>query len=507
MPQAPRVVTTDADGRFEFTQLAAGRYSVSVTKTGYLSLQYGQRRPTDSMTTLTLADGERRDDVNVALPRGGVIVARITDDLGEPLPGAQVQVQRYQYGPDGQRRLNTVFVGTPGPGNATDDRGEVRLYGLPPAEYVVSASLRNLGIDSNPNAAVSDGFAPTFHPGTINPNEAQLVTVAVGEEVAIEFAMSSARLARVSGTVVDSQGRPAAGSFVNIVTRQGNGTFSSGGNQVGPDGAFTLNGIAPGDYSLEVRTRPLRVGTTEGTEFGAVSITVAGTELTGVRIVTGQGATLSGRVVFDGNGTRPKPQQGVQGQQRIFPSPVDPSSRFTGPFGDDPRTNGTIDENGRFQLNGVSGRILLAATVPGWTIKSIALDGEDVTDSAIDLTGKQSVTGVVIRLTDKVTQISGKVSNDRGQPTRECMVVFQTAEEREPIIAARLLRMVRCDSSGAFTMRGMRPGRYVVTAVTSIEQGRQFEPEYQKELRRASQSFAIAEGETTTLDLKLTTGL
>jgi protocatechuate 3,4-dioxygenase beta subunit len=501
-------MTTDADGRFEFTQLVAGRYSVAATKTGYLSLQYGQRRPTDAITTLTLADGERRDDVNVALPRGGVIVARITDDLGEPLPGAQVQVQRYLYGPDGQRRLNTVFVGTPGPGSATDDRGEVRLYGLPPAEYVVSASVRNPAIDANPNAATSDGFAPTFHPGTLNPSEAQLVTVALGEEVTIEFAMSSARLARVSGTVVDSQGRPAAGSFVNIVTRQGNGTFSSGGNQVTPDGTFTLNGVAPGEYSLEVMTRP-QPGKSERMEFGTTQITVAGTELTGVRIVTGQGATLSGRVVFDGNGTRPKPPQGAQGQgqQRIFPSPVDPSSRLVGPFGDDPRTNGTIDETGRFQLTGVSGRIFLAATVPGWTIKSIALDGEDVTDNTIDLTGKQSVTGVVIRMTDRVAQISGKVSDDRGQPARECTVVFQTAEEREPVVAARLLRTVRCESSGSFTMRGIRPGRYVVTAVTSIEQGRQFEPEYQRDLRRAAQSLVIREGETTTLDLKLTSGL
>jgi hypothetical protein len=86
-------------------------------------------------------------------------------------------------------------------------------------------------------------------------------------------------------------------------------------------------------------------------------------------------------------------------------------------------------------------------------------------------------------------------------------VVFQTAEEREPIVAARLLRTVRCESTGSFQVRGMRPGRYVVTAVPSIEQGRQFEPEFREQLRRASESMNIREGETLALDLKLTSGL
>jgi hypothetical protein len=33
---------------------------------------------------------------------------RVTDDAGEPLAGAQVQVQRFQYAADGQRRLTNV---------------------------------------------------------------------------------------------------------------------------------------------------------------------------------------------------------------------------------------------------------------------------------------------------------------------------------------------------------------------------------------------------------------
>src|SRR6185503_616091 len=112
----------------------------------------------------------------------------------------------------GQRRLNIVFgSGSVGP-STTDDRGEARLYGLAAGDYVVSAMLRSPGVGPDPNAPNTDGFAATFHPGTINPNDAATVTVSLGEETSIEFAMSSARLARVSGTVVDSRGRPASGS-------------------------------------------------------------------------------------------------------------------------------------------------------------------------------------------------------------------------------------------------------------------------------------------------------
>ena len=39
----------------------------------------------------------------IALPRGGVIAWRITDDAGEPLTGVHVQAMRYMFAPGGRR--------------------------------------------------------------------------------------------------------------------------------------------------------------------------------------------------------------------------------------------------------------------------------------------------------------------------------------------------------------------------------------------------------------------
>src|SRR5688572_4732434 len=136
-PQVRQVTMSDGEGRFEFTELPAGRFAVNASKAGYVGLQYGQRRPYEAGTPVVLADGQTLTGIAFSLPRGSVLTGRVTDEFNEPMAQAQVQVQRFQYGPDGQRRLQTAQSDT------TDDRGEFRVFGLMPGEYVVNAGLRN----------------------------------------------------------------------------------------------------------------------------------------------------------------------------------------------------------------------------------------------------------------------------------------------------------------------------------------------------------------------------
>jgi hypothetical protein len=86
------------------------------------------------------------------------------------------------------------------------------------------------------------------------------------------------------------------------------------------------------------------------------------------------------------------------------------------------------------------------------------------------------------------------------------VVVIQPAEPKEPPIASRWIRAVRPDKSGRFETRGLRPGRYVATAIETLEQGRQFAPEFQQQLRRGAREFSVGEGESMALDLQLTPG-
>src|SRR5688572_20402724 len=54
-PQFRRAAITDAEGRYEFVDLPAGRFTVTAIKTGYVTLQYGQRRPLETGTPVSLA--------------------------------------------------------------------------------------------------------------------------------------------------------------------------------------------------------------------------------------------------------------------------------------------------------------------------------------------------------------------------------------------------------------------------------------------------------------------
>src|SRR6476659_3742848 len=40
-----KTTLTDAQGRYEFKELPAGRFTVSVTKSGFVAMQFGQSRP------------------------------------------------------------------------------------------------------------------------------------------------------------------------------------------------------------------------------------------------------------------------------------------------------------------------------------------------------------------------------------------------------------------------------------------------------------------------------
>ncbi len=301
---------TDGNGSFEFPSLPSGRFTITVSKGGYVNFN----TPADAARSIQLTDGQTLDLPPLRLPRGGVITGSIRDEFGDPAPEIAVEAYRAEY-MQGMRRLISVRSGK------TDDIGRYRIYGLQPGTYYVAASARgedgsplqimDPGTDTVPGAA---GLAPTFYPGTVTAADAQRIQIAAGaESTGVDFALSPVRLARLTGVVIDARGKPVTSYAVMLNPARPDGALLGGAivAETDANGRFTLGNVAPGDYRMDVYARaffeasprlaaPERLDPLKTWEFASVPITVAGEDVSGLSIKLTAGHSMSGRVNIEG---------------------------------------------------------------------------------------------------------------------------------------------------------------------------------------------------------------
>ena len=499
--QMRRATNTDADGVYEIDALPAGRYTLSVSKGGYVGLQFGQQRPFEQGRPLELTDAQAAERIDFVLPRGGVITGRIVDSFGDPIAGIRVDARRYQYLPDGQRQL--VPVGGFG-SIASDDRGHYRIYGLMPGTYVVAAAPGGSGMIAMPGPggamttrSQNAGFATTYFPGTAAADEAQAITVSLGQEAIADFGLVAVKVARVSGTVRDSQGKPFSGASLTLRQPQMRLGEPPAFSQTGNDGEFAFANVAPGNYVLEVRRMPRRPGATAADESASMPVTVGG-DVANLLVTTAAGTTVRGRVVFEGA----KPPPAAAQPLRVLPSPAEIGTTF---FSAGSQNNGIVGADGDFQITGVFGNVLFRVIPmpPGWIQKRVTLAGRDITDTGIDMPPGGSLDALEVVVTNRVSTLTGTVRNGRGESVTDYVLVVLPRYAKEGANQMRYVATARPDQQGRFQLRGRPPGEYVAMAVASLEQNGAWDPSFQERVRVQGKPFVIREGESVTLDLEI----
>jgi hypothetical protein len=478
--RSARLGTTDADGRFELKDLPAGRWTISASKGGFVTQQFGQRHPFESVEPIELAEGQRFS-ANFTLSRGSVITGRVSDEFGDPITGARVQVLRSQV-QQGRRRLTPIASGA-----QTDDTGSFRVFGLAPGEYYIAAALQAAPADTSDNPV---SYAPTYYPGTANVADAQRIPLTLGtEQSGINFVLQPVRAVRVSGTVVDSNGAPAQ-AILNLTP---SGFSDEGGLRMGnparvqQDGTFTILNVVPGEYVLTAMGRSSGNATPE---VAALNITVGNDDLAGVSVATGKGGSIRGTVVADNNG---------KVQTANIQVSVQPLRQTPGGF--QPRTQ--VSSTGTFELNGLIGaQLLRVERLPeGWTVKAIRANGRDITDTALEFRGAEGA-NVQVVLTDRISEVSGTVKVS-GQPVSAANVVLFPDDPAQWAFPSRRVRMVRVDQTGVFRARSLPPGGYLAFAVDYLEQGEFQDPVFLERMRGRATAFSLTEGENKNVDLTL----
>ena len=511
-----KTALTDADGRYEFRELPSGRFTVTATKSGYVTVQYGQTRPFESGKTIELADRQSLANVDIVMPRGGVISGRVVDEFGEPVADATVTSMRQMWA-GGRRRMVTT-----GRIAQTNDLGQFRLYGLPPGEYFVSATLRGAelmmldmasGSGGPSGSGTTAGYAPTYFPGTPSVAEAQKIAVAAGQEMGgTDFALMPVRLSRVAGIVMGADGKPLGGAMINLMPASrgaegpmmiGNSARSSG------NGAFTLSGVPPGDYALQART--MRIVTSESgggtmmfsatvgqgadSEFGTVPLSVGGEDLSNVVVVTSKGGSATGRVTFEGV-TRPNTFS-----MRVMASPAD----VDGPAMVGGASSAAVKPDLSFELTGLAGpRLVRAMSLPaGMMVKAVHLNGNDVIDTPVEFKNAEQVSGLEIVL-GKSTEVNGTVTDASGSSIKDyTVIIFADDPQRWTLPMTRWVTGRRPDQDGRFKADNLPAGSYYAVAVEYVAQGEWGDPELLDRLKAKAKRVSLDDGEVKTLDLKL----
>ena len=483
-----RLVTTDEQGAFELRDLPGGRWNVTASKAGFVTMSFGQRRPFEAGRPIEIADAQVMERVDLVLPRGAAITGRLLDEFGDPVARARVQAQRYQL-VQGTRRLTPVGIRA-----QSDDTGAFRLYGLMPGEYYVSAVLRALRVD-DPDDTMS--YAPTYYPGTGSVTEAQPVSLDVGAEASISFALMPVVTARITGSVLSSTGAPLSNARVILTAADSPGmpaaAFGSGG-RVQEDGTFTLVNVAPGSYTLIALSGAGRNAAADS-ERGFSPITVAGEDFTGVMVITSRGATLTGTVSGGWGTTEQPPTNRVQIAAQ--PVPFDPTLRSR---------PARVDADGTFTLTNLFGPNMLRVNglTSEWMVEAILVAGSDVTDTPFDFRPNQAIENAEIVLTDRVTQVSGTVKERNGTPSTDFTLVVFPEDDTKWTPLSRFVRSARPDQQGLVKILGLPPdNRYLAIAVDYVEEGGAGDPAFLNGIKGRASRFSLDKGASVTVDLTL----
>jgi len=399
-------------------------------------------------------------------------------------------------------------------------------------------------------------YAPVYYPGTTSPSSATSVTLGVGDERGgVDFQLQLVATARIDGSVIGPDGTIPPGTQISLVPSDQGGMpqipgMNASASRSMQNGRFTFNGVSPGQYRLMARSvvrapdqNPQQAGpagrggdqggrggrggpgTIQQVLWASTDLNVSGQNISDLVIQLQPGLTLRGRVSFEGTSAQPptdltrvRVNLPARGQQQFEgggtpPAQVDASGNFT--------IAGVTP--GRYSINGVvpspggmnAGRAGGAAT-PGqggaasqtsgvqWTLKSAMAGGRDILDFPFVIEPNQEIGQILLTFTDRSQELTGTLQDSTGRPTADFTIIVFPSDNRFWTPQSRRILSTRPGTDGKFSFRSLPPGEYRLTAVTDVEPGEWFNPDFLAQLAAAGPvAISLGEGEKKVQDIKI----
>jgi hypothetical protein len=530
---------SDQAGQFTIRNVPVGTQTLRAQLEGFFGPQINGNYP-PVVTQQVNVTADQTTNLKISMLPGGTISGRLLDPAGKPLSDAPVQILSAGY----QNGVPTLQLANL---KQTDDRGEYRLYRLPPGEYYIAASPRPfgaLGARGNAGTNPQEVPVPTFYPNATEPAAATRVTLRSGDDLSgINIQLRTALGMKVAGRVTSTvppgptngprgQARTGGVMLVPIDTR-GLLTLDAPGaiNLAADGGTFEFQNVAPGRYDVIARISTAAGGgwgpqappatATGPWAFGKAAVDVRGANLDNVAIVVRAGVDVKGRVILDGKPTRANlriqllPDESIQNvndqqtaltfnQIRQYSAPIAEDGSFTIPLLPEGRYRFQVLLNAPPVVARGAAAQAAAATPPPPRLPDTAYladirqGGASVYDNGLVL-GTEAVNPVDVLVNTTAGSLEGTVSAADQKPAAGMTVVLVPPDSRRQNPA--LYKTARSDAQGRFAMPGLAPGRYTVYAWESVPQGAYQNAEFMSKYSGRGTAVVVEAGARSTVSV------
>jgi protocatechuate 3,4-dioxygenase beta subunit len=469
--KAIATASTDAEGRYSFSDVRPGHYWIEVLDRNYVSSD-GYHFD-GSGRDVSVADGVVLGDVDIQLIKGGVISGRILDSEGRGVSGELVfMLQAEESGPRWQRYL---YVNNREPFK-TDVNGHYRVYGIPPGRYLVGVGVdipRITGdvrdrYDLSVTGSVGSDhyYAETFYPGVTDKLQAHVLEVTAGSEFSdlVTIVGKRFRAFTFSGRVIDARtGEPVRNCHIEVGHKAGGGFGSSyqvsGPSDTDSEGRFTKTGYVPGQFFVNARFDDTTNAYGTPVEFEVKEDDVAGLE-----IKTYRGVGLRGTVYVEGVKMTDLASTISRLKLRVYEDGAGASPL---------QREAAVAENGSFEIAGMRPgefEFSIGSSDVSRNFSLLRVERDGQSNSAVPTAtrdgnrpsitvGKDGLSRVRVVLAYKVGRIKIHVDVENGKLPKGVRLNAWIGWDRGNDHWSTLPEL---DANGNFTQEGLAPGEYSV---------------------------------------------